>query len=188
MWGKCPTGLMHRSKNLLDHLVSPREQGGRYVEPERPGGLHVDHQLVARRYLHREVGRLLVPEDAVNVLSCFLVLLDDVRGVAAQAANGCEQAIGVHRWQPKRRGESDEFVTMDLRPGRCRDDQTSIWAACKPLKGALDVKPITHATRNHLYPQWNCASLDGRNLSTARDLLRVEHHRYAPPIRIQFFQ
>jgi hypothetical protein len=40
---------------------------GGTVEAERLGGLEVDHQLVLGRRLHRQVGRLLALEDAIDV-------------------------------------------------------------------------------------------------------------------------
>ena len=51
----------------LDHVVGARNQRLRYFEPERRCSLKVDHQLVPGRRLHREVGRLLALEDAIDV-------------------------------------------------------------------------------------------------------------------------
>ena len=44
------------ARRLLNDLISPRKERGRHIEPEGFRGLHVDHQLVARRCLDREVG------------------------------------------------------------------------------------------------------------------------------------
>ena len=46
------------------------DQAGALVEGDDHlvnGSLEVDHQLVLDRRLHREVGRLLAPEDAIDV-------------------------------------------------------------------------------------------------------------------------
>jgi hypothetical protein len=55
--------LQFRSK-LSEPIISSREERGRHIEPERLGGLQVDHELVSGRRLHREVGRLLAFEDS----------------------------------------------------------------------------------------------------------------------------
>ena len=51
----------------LDHLVGGGQQCFRDGEAERLGGRLVDHQFVFGRCLHREVGRVLAPEDAIDV-------------------------------------------------------------------------------------------------------------------------
>src|SRR4249920_1661162 len=63
--------LVHRALNsasrLLNDLISPREHRGRHIEPERLGGLEIDHQLVLDGGLHRKVGRLFALEYAIDV-------------------------------------------------------------------------------------------------------------------------
>ena len=51
---------------LFDQLVGAREHRLRHIEAERLGGLEVEHRLVPGRRLHRQVGRLLPLEDAVE--------------------------------------------------------------------------------------------------------------------------
>jgi hypothetical protein len=51
---------------LLDHLIGAREHGRRHSEAEGLGCLEIDHQLVLRRRLHRQVRRLS-PDDAIEV-------------------------------------------------------------------------------------------------------------------------
>ena len=82
---------------LLDHLVGAHQHGRRHVEAERLCGLQVEHGLVPGRRLHRQVGRLLALEDAIDVAGCLLVLVDTIRPVGDQAAGGDEEAFVVDR-------------------------------------------------------------------------------------------
>ena len=61
---------------------------GGTVEAERLGGLEVDHQLVLGRRLHRQIGRLLALEDAIDVAGRAPVLSSVIRPVGDQAAGG----------------------------------------------------------------------------------------------------
>jgi len=109
--GRANNGLMHSSKAavLIDHLIGAREQRLRHFEAERLGGLQIDHQLVFGRRLHRQVGRLLAPEDAVDVAGGSPVLIDKIRPVGHQPAGGRHIARDVHggKLVPRRRGKPD---------------------------------------------------------------------------------
>ena len=61
--------------------------------------LRLIDQLVLGRRLHRQVGRLLALEDAVDVAGRAAVLVDQDRPVGDQAAAGDEERIGVDRGQ-----------------------------------------------------------------------------------------
>ena len=73
MCQKLPCGAANTS--LFDHLVGAGEQRRRHFQAKRLGGLEIDGQFVFGGHLHRQVGRLLAPENAVDVTGGEAVLV-----------------------------------------------------------------------------------------------------------------
>ncbi len=65
-----PSSVMN-SRRLIDRLVGAGEQHWRYVEAERTRRRNVDDEVDLFDLHHRQVGRLLAPENAsVSTASC----------------------------------------------------------------------------------------------------------------------
>ena len=55
------------------------------LRPSALGGLAVDRKFVLGRRLHRQVGRLVALEDAVDVARRALALVEEIRPIGKQA-------------------------------------------------------------------------------------------------------
>src|SRR5260370_40442320 len=70
-----------RKSESFDHLVGARQQGGRYRQSERLGGLHIDDELETSRLLDRQVCGLSAFEDLVDVHGSLSKKVGIYRGV-----------------------------------------------------------------------------------------------------------
>src|SRR5262249_30207191 len=129
-------------------------------EAERPGGLEVDHQLVPRGVLHRQISGFLPPENAIDIASYAPELIDVVRPVADQAAIAYEKAIGINRGQPMASGKRDNYLAMDQCQAVRQNDQGTVRGACEFGDRVLDLGRIAHVDWNGVQPQRGGDRLD----------------------------
>src|SRR3954451_13661690 len=85
-WAGLPPAGSHQLclAHSFNHLVRGRQQRRRHGKVERLRGLEVDHQFELGRLLHRQVGRLLTLEDAIDVAGGAPVAVDRVDAVGHQ--------------------------------------------------------------------------------------------------------
>jgi hypothetical protein len=65
--GKLLMGHQWNNPSLLDHLIGPSLERGRYVQVKRSGCCEIDDHLEGRRLYHRKIDRLLALEDAARI-------------------------------------------------------------------------------------------------------------------------
>src|SRR5262249_16952713 len=121
-------------------------------ETKRLRGLEVDYQLVLGRRLHRQIGRLRTPEDAVDVSGRQAHLIDGIIPIADQTAGENEGSPGIDRWQfmPRRQRENERAV--DKRQRARRNDQTTIRRLREARNDPLDLASIAQINRAHVKP------------------------------------
>src|SRR5436190_3698389 len=108
---------------LFDHLVGASEESWRHVEAECPGGLHVDHQLVLRWRLHRQLAGLLTLEDAIDVAGGAAILIGIVGAITHQAARACEVAERIYGRHVVPSRERRDHLRMVGAEAACGNDQ-----------------------------------------------------------------
>ena len=121
---------------LLDHLVGVGKQHRRHLKAERPGGLEIDHQLIFRRLLDRQVRGIGATKNAIDIGGRTPPLIDLVNSIGNESALSGMKAKWIDRRQPMVCGQVDS----QLAPGqgmRCHN-QAALRQEGKLRNGARD--------------------------------------------------
>src|SRR6476620_3425871 len=92
----------------LNDLIGPQQQRLWDREPERLGGLEVDHQLELRRLLHGQVGGLGALEDLVHVGGEASEQIGEAYPIRHQPARIGKRSITEYRREVVPGGEADD--------------------------------------------------------------------------------
>src|SRR6266540_4761704 len=90
----------YAAKLRLAGLVTTSPSNRPNDQAERRSRFEIDRGFVSRRCLHRQVGRLLALEDAIDVTGRLPALFNGVYAIRHQAAVGDEEAKSVDRRKP----------------------------------------------------------------------------------------
>jgi hypothetical protein len=74
----------------FDYLIGTGENRRRDRQPERLGGIEIDHQLEGGRLLHRQIGRLCAFEDSPRVTGCLAKERDKLDSITDEATGRSE--------------------------------------------------------------------------------------------------
>ena len=122
----CAKRQRRRARNSDDERAPPHSitssarasSDGGTLRPSALAVLRLIDQLVLGRRLHRQVGRLLALEDAIDVAGRAAVLVDQIGAIGNQAAAGDEEAVGIDRGQLVPRRQRDDQIAMSIDAAR----------------------------------------------------------------------
>src|SRR5215813_15253169 len=100
---------------LFDHLVGACQQRRRHRQAEGPSRLEIDDQVKLGRRLHRQIGRLLALENAIDVASRAPIQVYKVWPIGDQTAAGSKEAERIDRGQSVPGCKSYDQIAMKNR-------------------------------------------------------------------------
>ena len=86
-----------RTSRCYSITSSARARGRRNCDAECFRGLEIDHQLVLVRCLYRQIGRLLTPEDTINVTCRPAICVEEIRAIRKQSTLCYKKALNKNR-------------------------------------------------------------------------------------------
>src|SRR5262249_33587304 len=131
------------------------------------------HQLVLRGRLHRQVGRFLALEDAVDVAGCLPVLLDLIGSIRDQTTRSYEGTQEVERRQLVLRRKRDDQVAMKERQRAWRYNHAAIGSARELCLIVLNLVGVARIKRDCLDAEGGRYGLDCAEHPSARGYGRI---------------
>jgi hypothetical protein len=126
---------------LLDHLVGTSEQRWWDGNRQHLCRLHVNHQHILGRCLHRQVGRSFTLEDAIDVSRGSTELVEEIRPVGDQSPGIGIIALLIYRGQLVASCKRDDEIAID-----CRDKALAVRTAKAPRRTYTGTQPETADT------------------------------------------
>src|SRR5262245_50449078 len=122
---ECAAGKFHLWTSLrsFDHLVGAGEQRGWDLDPERLGGLQVDHELELGGLLDGQIGRLFAFQNSTSIHSRQPIQFREATTVADEAARCGELATLVDCRQRIFQGERSEMSSAGIEKWISADGQ-----------------------------------------------------------------
>src|SRR5262249_36956184 len=155
----------------------------RHVKTERPGGLKIDDQSVARGCLYWKVSGFLALEDAVNVARRSPEFVDDIRTIRDQTALYDITSVRIDRRPLIASRPVHDQRAVNFRLGGCRHDDPLVRPLRKSFEASLDRIGFPHVYGSELDPECRRRRLDGGHLAISRELTRVAQNRHAGDAR-----
>src|SRR5262245_25412124 len=122
----------------LDQFIGALLELKRNVEPERLGGLEVNHQFELDRGLDGKLARLFALEDAIDIGCRSPIRIDLVNSVGQQAAEFSEGSARIDSRETGAGCQRYDLCTMDVRKGIRHHDQAAIRRAGLCGNGRLE--------------------------------------------------
>src|SRR5271155_5321790 len=134
----------------FDQFVRDREERGGEFKTDSLGGAAVDHELIFRWVLYREVCRLLVLENAIDIRGGATEHIKVVGAIGHEAAAVGEKSEHAYRRNamPPRQRNNQLKIRVDC--GVRRYPHGAIRLACEFLNCTLDLGGVAHRHRREI--------------------------------------
>src|SRR5262245_17496716 len=176
-----------RLAHSFNHLVGADEERGRHGPTKGAASLPIDYEFELDRLLDRQIAGFGTLEDLVDVCRSTAEIVRNIRTIGEHPAVVRIFPLGVNRWQPAPRCQSDNLRPLIPEHSIINDDETLGASSERRLESGGDL-----CCSGDLYRLQPHAELAGGPFSTAnlrgRCSSRIPKHGHAPHRRKSFSQ